>query len=197
MQTKTVVARILPIGLLLLTLSGCAAVVVGGATTGVAVAHDRRTAGTVVEDQEIEWRAMSMRRQDDELSEKSDVHIEVFNLQVLLTGQAENMQIVERFAQRVATIPRVRNVFNEVVVGAQSTFSESTADAWLTSRVKTALFGMGIEGFDPTRVTVTSSQGSVFLMGLLTPTEADAVVEKVRFISGVKRVVKLFEYLDQ
>jgi len=197
MQTKTVAARILPIGLLLLTLSGCAAVVVGGATTGVAVAHDRRTAGTVVEDQEIEWRTMSMRREDRELSEKSDVEIEVFNMQVLLTGQAENMEIVERFAQRVATIPRVRNVFNEVVVGAQSTFSESTADAWLTSRVKTALFGLGIDGFDPTRVTVTSSQGSVFLMGLLTPTEADAVVEKVRFISGVKRVVKLFEYIDQ
>ena len=197
MQKKTVAVRNLLIGLLALGLSGCAAVVVGGATTGVAVAHDRRTAGTVVEDQEIQWRAMGMRRDDRELAEKSDVSIEVFNLQVLLTGQAENMEIVEAFAQRVATIPRVRNVFNEVSVGAQSTFSESTADAWLTSRVKTSLFGLGIEGFDPTRVTVTSSQGSVFLMGLLTPTEADAVVEKVRFVSGVKRVVKLFEYLDE
>jgi osmotically-inducible protein OsmY len=63
--------------------------------------------------------------------------------------------------------------------------------------VKFALLDVGIEGFDPTRVEVTSSQGSVYLMGLLTPTEADAVTEKVRFVSGVKRVVKLFEYIEQ
>jgi osmotically-inducible protein OsmY len=56
---------------------------------------------------------------------------------------------------------------------------------------------VGIEGFDPTRVEVTSSQGSVYLMGLLTQPEADAVTEKVRFVSGVKRVVKLFEYIGQ
>jgi osmotically-inducible protein OsmY len=59
------------------------------------------------------------------------------------------------------------------------------------------MFGLGIEDFDFSRVNVTSSQGSVFLMGLLTPTEADAVVEKARFVRGVKRVVKLFEYIDE
>jgi osmotically-inducible protein OsmY len=55
---------------------------------------------------------------------------------------------------------------------------------------------VGIQGFDPLRVKVTSSLGTVYLMGLLTPEEADAVVEKVRYISGVKRVVRLFEYID-
>ena len=59
------------------------------------------------------------------------------------------------------------------------------------------LIVLGIEGFDPVRVKVTSSQGTVYLMGLLSAREADAVTEKVRFVSGVKRVVKLFEYLDQ
>ena len=96
----------------------------------------------------------------------------------------------------MAGIQRVRAVFNEVAVGAESTWSEATADAYLTARVKVALFSVKIDGFDPTRVTVTSSQGSVYLMGLLTPTEADAVTEEVRFVSGVKRVVKLFEYID-
>ncbi len=197
MRTKTLFARFFLIALLALGLSGCAAVVVTGTATAVAVAHDRRTTGTVVEDQEIEWRAMAMRREDRELVEKSNVNIDVFNMQILLTGQTENMQIVERFAQRVGTIRHVRGVFNEVEVAAQPTLSESTADALLTARVKTSMFGMGIEDFDFTRVHVTSAQGSVFLMGLLTPTEADAVVEEVRFVSGVKRVVKLFEYLDE
>lgn len=185
------------VGLLALVLGGCGAVVVGGAMTGAAIVHDRRTTGTVIEDQEILLRAMDLREQDEQLQELSNISIDAYNLQVLLTGQSENAEIVEAFSQRVAKIPRVRGVFNEVLVGPEATWGEATSDAYLTSRVKLALFDLGIEGFDPTRVEVTSSQGSVYLMGLLTPTEADAVTEKVRFVSGVKRVVKLFEYIDQ
>jgi len=197
MKRNAVITGKLLIGILALALSGCAAVVVGGAATGVAVAHDRRTTGTFVEDQEIFLKAFRIRNSDEDLKRRSNINIEVFNLQVLLTGQAENMDIVEAFRQRVAGIPRVRTVFNEVAEGAESTWSEATADAYLTSKVKVAMFSVKIKGFDPTRVHVTSSQGSVYLMGLLTPTEADAVTEEVRFVSGVKRVVKLFEYLNE
>jgi osmotically-inducible protein OsmY len=185
--------------LILLTaalLSGCGAIVVGGVATGAVVAHDRRSTGTFVEDQEILLRAIGMRNGDPAIQQNANVNIDVFNMQVLLTGQAENMPIVERFRDRVLTIPRVRGVFNEVSIGAESTWGEATADAYLTTKVKLALFDVAIEGFDPTRVHVTSSLGSVYLMGLLTPTEADAVTEKVRFVNGVKRVVKLFEYID-
>jgi osmotically-inducible protein OsmY len=196
MNAKMAAVRFLSIACFALALSGCGAVVVGGALTTAKVAHDRRTTGTFVEDQEILLKAISIRGNDAELQRKSNIGVDVFNLQVLLTGQAENMQIVEGFRQRVAAIPRVRTVFNEVAIGAESTWSEATADAYLTSKVKLSLFDIGIDGFDPTRVKVTSAQGSVYLMGLVTPTEADAVTEKVRFVSGVKRVVKLFEYID-
>ena len=197
MNRMILVARNLLIGLLALGLGGCGAVVVGGAVAGAAVVHDRRTTGTYVEDQEIFLRAAKLRDSNEELKQKTNINIDVYNLQVLLTGQAENMEIVEAFRQQVAAIPRVRTVFNEVMVGAEATWGEATADAYLTSKVKLALFGVKLEGFDPTRVQVTSSQGSVYLMGLLTPQEADAVTEEVRFVSGVKRVVKLFEYLEQ
>ena len=197
MNRVTTASRNLFICLLALGLSGCGAVVVGGVATGVAVVHDRRTTGTVVEDQGIFLKAITIRSEDEELKQKSNINIEVYNMQVLLVGQAENAALVESFVQRVATIPHVRNVYNEVTIGAESTWGESTSDAYLTSRVKVALFSVKLEGFDPTRVKVTSSLGSVYLMGLLTPTEADAVTEEVRFVSGVKRVVKLFEYLDE
>ncbi len=189
--------RGLTIGLLALLLGGCGAAGVGGAVTGAAVAHDRRTTGTFVEDQEIYLRAITIRNRDAELKQKTNINVDVFNLRVLLTGQAENMAIVERYRAQLAQIPRVRAVLNEVTVGAESTWGEATADAYLTSKVKVALFGVKIEGFDPTRVKVSSSLGSVYLMGLLTPTEADAVTEEVRFVSGVKRVIKLFEYIDE
>ncbi len=197
MKGMKAASRNLLIGLLALGLSGCGAVVVGGAATGVAVAHDRRTTGTVVEDQGIFLKAITMRREDPELKQKSNINVDFYNMQVLLTGQAENAALVESYVQRVAAIPHVRNVYNEVTIGAESTWGEATSDAYLTSRVKVALFNVKLSGFDPTRVKVTSSLGSVYLMGLLTPSEADAVTEEVRFVSGVKRVVKLFEYLQE
>ena len=88
------------------------------------------------------------------------------------------MEIVESFSQRVAIIPGVRTVFNEVAVGAAPTLPGGTSDAYLTARVKVELFNVKIPNFDPTRVKVSSSQGSVYLMGLLTPTEAHAVTEQ-------------------
>lgn len=196
MTFKSSVTRGLTITILAAFLTGCGAVVVGGVVAGAKVAHDRRTTGTFIEDQSILIKAISMRDEDPELSQRANINLSAFNMQVLFTGQAENMAIVERFRDRVLTIPKVRGVLNEVTIGAESTWSEATADAYLTSKVKLALFGVEIEGFDPSRVKVVSSLGSVYLMGLLTPTEADAVTEKARFVSGVKRVVKLFEYID-
>jgi osmotically-inducible protein OsmY len=160
------------------------------------VAHDRRTTGTQVEDQGILLKAIQLRGDDPEISRLTNIDITVFNMQVLLTGQAQNPQIVDTFQRQVAGITNVRRVFNEVVIGAESTLGEATSDAYLTTRVKLALFDVDIDGFDPTRVKVTSSQGSVYLMGLLTAAEAEAVTDTVRFVSGVKRVVKLFEYIE-
>jgi osmotically-inducible protein OsmY len=196
MKLNSAFARGISIAVLAALLTGCGAIVVGGIAAGAKVAHDRRTTGTFVEDQNILLKAIEMRDQDPELQQNANVNLSAFNLQVLFTGQAENMAVVERFRDRVLTIPRVRTVLNEVTIGAESTWSEATADAYLTSKVKLALFSVDIENFDPTRVKVISSLGSVYLMGLLTPAEADAVTEVARFVSGVKRVVKLFEYID-
>ena len=195
-HTSRISLRILIALVITSLLSGCAAIVVGAGTTGATVAHDRRTTGTYVEDKAILLKALQMRRQDEVLQKNSNISIEVYNLQILLTGQAIDADIVARFRDKLLKIDRVKHVYNEVTVGAEGTWSEAAADTLLTSRVKVELFNVGIQGFDPLRVKVTSSLGTVYLMGLLTPEEADAVVEKVRYISGVKRVVRLFEYID-
>jgi osmotically-inducible protein OsmY len=194
-QTTRLSIRLFLALLVISFLSGCAAVVVGAGTTGATVAHDRRTTGTYVEDKAILLKALQMRSQDETLQKNSNISIEVYNLQILLTGQALDADIVARFRDRLTQIDRVRHVYNEVTVGAEGTWSEAAADTYLTSRVKVEMFSVGIQGFDPLRVKVTSSLGTVYLMGLVTPEEADAVVEKVRYISGVKRVVRLFEYI--
>ncbi len=189
--------RLLSLSLVaLLGLNACAPLVVGGAAaTGATVAHDRRTAGTILEDKNIYLKAAELRDQNPAIAEHSNIAITSYNLQVLLTGQAESAAISRQLADEIARLPRVRKVFNEVKIGAEGTWGEATADAYTTSRVKLALFDTGLKDFDPTRVKVVTSLGTVYLMGLLTPEEADAVTEKVRYVSGVKHVVRLFEYI--
>jgi len=186
---------LLPLLLAVPLLGGCAAAVVGGVATTAAVVHDRRTAGTFVEDQGIYFKAVSLRQQDAEIRQKSNIGITVYNMQVLLTGQAASDEISRRLANQIAQTPKVRKVYNEVVTAAEGTWTDAADDMYLTSKVKLSLFDVDIDGFDPTRVQVTTSLDTVYLMGLLTRDEAQAVTDKVRYLSGVKRVVALFEYL--
>jgi osmotically-inducible protein OsmY len=195
-MSKTLAAAL---GGLLLSglLGGCAAVVIGGAGAGVSVAHDRRTAGTYVEDQEIELRAFRLLYDHPEIKDRSSISTTSYNLTVLLTGQAKDAEVAASFAKLVAQLPRVRQVHNEVVVGPESTLEEEANDTYLTSKVKYAMLEVKVPEFDPTRVKVITSQATVYLMGLVTAAEADAAVEKARRVSGVKRVVRVFEVVPQ
>jgi osmotically-inducible protein OsmY len=176
-------------------LSGCPTMIVGGAAQTAAVAHDRRTTGTYIGDSEIEISAFRLLQQNPDIKDRSNISTTSYNLVVLLTGQAADEQTSARFAELVARLPNVKRVHNEVVVGPETGIADDSSDAYVTSKVKLALFEVKVPGFDPTRAKVVTSQGVVYLMGLLTPAESDAVVEKVRRVSGVKRVVKVFETL--
>lgn len=191
------IATLIASALLLLLLQGCAsAVLVGGTATGGTVAHDRRSAGAALDDQIIELKVLTQLQQDQELSRHSSVSATSYNHVVLLTGQAENEHYRDRFHRSVADVPKVRKVIDEVQIAPGTSISESSQDAYLTSKVKLELFSIKLEGFDPSRVKVVTERGTVYLMGLLTAQEASAVVEMVRYIRGVKKVVKVFEYIQ-
>jgi osmotically-inducible protein OsmY len=178
------------------TLQGCTpAVVGGGAAVGASAVHDRRTVGTSLEDQNIEIKALHMKLQDPQLKDHMSVSVTSYNMVVLLTGQAASADLSERYASMVGNIQRVRRVVNEIEVGSSQSLLEGSGDSYLTAKVKVKLFDIKVPGFDPTRVKVVTERGVVYLMGLVSYQEADLVVEKVRNIRGVNKVVKVFEYL--
>lgn len=186
-----------PVLLLCLAASACAPLVVGGAAaTTASVAHDRRTTGSVVEDRAIHSRVVRALREDAELHDNSHINTSVFNGMVLLSGETPNESFRARAGEIARTRAKVRRVYNELTIAAPSSMMTRSSDLWITTKVKSALFGVKIEGFDPSRVKVVSENGTVFLMGLLYHAEADAAVAEAQQISGVQRVVKLFEYLD-
>jgi osmotically-inducible protein OsmY len=178
-------------------IQGCTPAVVGGVVaTGAMVVHDRRAAGVNMEDQNIELKAIRLRLEDEELKNHTKISATSYNFVVLLTGQAETEELQQRYEDIVSKIPNVKRVVNEVEIGPMASMGEKSSDYYITSKVKVKLFNVKLQGFDPTRVKVVTERGSVYLMGLLTEQEADAVVEVVRFVSGVKRVVKVFEYVE-
>ncbi len=185
------------VALLCLLNSGCAPVVVGGAVaTTASVGHDRRTTGAVVEDRAIFTRVLRALNDDKQLYENSHINISVFNGWVLLSGETPTEAFRARAGEITRQQEKVRRVFNELVIAAPSSMMSRSSDTWITTKVKSALLGVKLEGFDPTRVKIVTESGTVYLLGLVYHREADATVAKAQEISGVQRVVKLFEYLD-
>lgn len=178
-------------------LSGCPGAVLVGGGTAVTAAHDRRTMGSFVEDSNIELKVYNAISKDEELKNSSHISVTSYNGIVLLSGETPTADMRARAESYARNVEKVRKVQNELVIASPASMSAATSDTWITTKVKTNLFKVkGHEGFDPTRVKVVTENGTVFLMGILTHSEADAVVEVVRNIAGVQRVVKIFEYID-
>ncbi|SFW33241.1 BON domain-containing protein [Nitrosovibrio sp. Nv17] len=186
----------LVLALLLPLLPGCApliaAGVVSGVGTGVAISQDRRTSGTFVEDEGIEIK--SGRRIGEKFG--SDVHVNVtsFNRNVLLTGEAPSDQAREEIGMLVGKVENVRGVVNEMVVAAPSSYASRSNDTLITSKVKSRFLDIG--GFQANHVKVVTENGVVFLLGVVNRKEAASAAGIASSTSGVRKVVKVFEYLD-
>lgn len=188
--------RLVALLLLLPMLGGCLAAVVGaGAATGAAV-HDRRSVGTVIDDQALQIAIIDRIYTERDRFGGTRIKCVVHNGVALLIGEVFDDALKARAGERAFELQGVKRVVNELAIGEPPGAWRRGADATLTSRVKTALIGVDLPGFDASRVNVTSVRGEVYLMGLVSRAEADAAVETVRHMRGVARVVKVFEYTD-
>lgn len=188
---------LLAVTLLTSLLGGCAAVVVTGAATGANAAHDRRSLGAYIDDEGIELKTRLAITEDKEIYSQVHVNIISVNGVVLLVGQAPTEALRMKIEDITRGIEKVRVVHNEITIAAPNSYMTRSSDSLITAKVKGSLFGIkGHDGFDPTRVKVVTENGMVYLMGILYRSEADSVATKASRVSGVQKVVKLFEYLD-
>ncbi len=176
-------------------LQGCAPMIIGGTAMGVSMLHDRRDSATVLDDKQIVFHIQGQISEDKSLGEHASIGVTSYNRVVLLTGQAETPAIKARIAAIAQAAPKVKRLVDEVSVGPRASLGEESNDAYITSQVKVALFSIQITDFDPSRIKVVTEQKVVYLMGLVTAEEAAATVEQARYVSGVKQVIRLFEYV--
>ena len=179
---------------LLTQLQGCAApILVAGAAGGATIANDHRSSRSMVDDQVIETKTKDKIYADAEISKKIHINITSYNGVVLLTGETLSRSLRTRAINIARNIDKVRRVHNEIRVADLTSFSSRTNDSWITSKVKTQMFAA--KGFKSSQIKVTTEAGTVYIMGLVTKKAGNQAAEIARNVSGVKRVVKLFEYI--
>ena len=186
---KPILALALLTGVLLL--QGCAAVAGGAAGTAKA-SGDRRTLGAQWDDQTIELKAANLLADNKPLSAASKISVYSNNGRVLLVGQTPSDAYKQEAGRIVSRIEGVRHVYNELRLGNPVSIGVRSNDTWITSKVRADM--LGTKNFDSAKVKVVTENGEVFLIGLVTRQEGDQAVEIARHVSGVKQVIKAFEF---
>jgi osmotically-inducible protein OsmY len=174
-------------------LSGCAALVVGGAVGTALVVSDRRTAGTQLEDQNIELKALTRIRET--VGERGHISATSYNRQVLLTGEVASEADRTALEQAIGRIEGVRSIVNELAVMGASSMTARSNDLILTSKVKASF--IDAKDLHATAVKVVTERGVVYLMGRVTEREATRATELARGVSGVQKVVRVFEVISE
>ncbi len=190
--------RFLFVGLALVTalsgLSACAPLIIGGAMLGsTLMVTDRRTSGTQIDDQAIELKVLS--RVKEVVGDRGHVSATSFNRMVLITGEVPTEADKIAVEQGIARIENVRSTVNELAVAGSTTLTSRSNDTLLTSKVKASF----VDARDvlSNAFKVVTERGTVYLMGRVTEREATRASDLARSVSGVQKVVRVFEIVSE
>ncbi len=183
--------------LLCAALSGCALplvplVVGGGMVGGGLIATDRRTTGTQIEDESIELKAAARAR---ELATLGRISMTSYNRLVLITGEVPGEPEKAAIEKAVARVENVRGVVNELAVTDNATIRSRSSDAVLIAKVKATF--VDAKDLQANALKVVSDRGIVYLMGRVTEREASRAADLARAVSGVEKVVRVFDILSE
>lgn len=177
----------------LASLSACAPLIVGGAVMTGVVATDRRTAGTLVEDESIEIKVASAVR--TEMGERIHLNVTSFNRQVLLSGEVRTAADKERAEKLAQSQENVNSVVNDLAVMPVSSLTQRSKDTVTTGRVKAAF--VDAKDLQVNAFKVVTERGIVYLMGRVTAREAKRATDITRSIGGVTKVVRVFDEISE
>jgi osmotically-inducible protein OsmY len=175
------------------SVSGCVGLAMGGAAIGAMSASDRRTIGAQTEDASINAKAELKMHQIT--GENGHINVTSYNRKVLLTGEVRDEAMKQAAEREVRAIANVVSVINELEIAGPSSYTSRSSDALITTKVKTSLVDM--KTVSANSFKVTTERGVVYLMGLVTQREGNIAADVAKGVSGVQRVVKIFEYISE
>lgn len=152
-----------------------------------------RTMGMVVEDSNIETKIGGNLLKADPRFRENPIKVASYNGVVLLAGTVADHDMIEKAVSIAKRMRGVRNVHTELQVGPAQPWQGTGNDAWIQSKIKTIMYAT--RDFPASRIKVITEGGVVYLMGLVTEREGDEAVNIIKDVSGIRRIVKIFEYI--
>lgn len=183
------------ISLILLTmfsLQGCIeTAIVASAVTAVSSANDPRSVGSQIDDNNIELKAMVKLMKDNEISDQTNINVISYNGHVLVVGQAPTQVLIDRIESQLNEIPNITKIHNQIKIGPKAGVGSKAKDVWITTKVKTEL--LTDDTIKGNSIKVVTENKEVYLMGLVSPEQANKAAVLASKISGVERVIKVFQ----
>ncbi|HEX2530586.1 MAG TPA: BON domain-containing protein [Burkholderiaceae bacterium] len=180
-------------GAVAVSLQGCIEMAVGTAVVGTLAATDRRTFGAQTEDKAILLKGET--RIPRLVGDAGHVNVTSFNRKVLLTGEVKDDAMKQTVEREVSAIEGVQSVVNELEIAGPSSLTSRSSDSLITTKVKASF--VDTKDLYANAIKVTTERGIVYLMGRVTPREGELAGEVARGVSGVQKVVKVFEYITE
>ena len=176
-----------------MSLQGCVEMVVGSAVVGTFAATDRRTFGSQTEVKAIVIKGET--RISRLLDKNGHVNVNSFNRRVLLTGEVIDENAKSAAEREMRAVEGVSAVTNELIIGPVSNYTARSNDTLITTKVKATF--VDAKDVSANAFKVVTEAGVVFLMGRVTQREGNHAADLASSISGVRKVVKVFEYITE
>jgi outer membrane protein OmpA-like peptidoglycan-associated protein/osmotically-inducible protein OsmY len=151
--------------------------------------QDRRTPSAQTQDQALEAKLRSLLTLLG--GGNARINATTYNGRVLLTGVTGIEADIPVFEKTVGVTPGVRSVINEIRVASTATLLTPGEDTELAAKVKAAL--ANTPDLQARAVHVVVDNQVVYLMGLVTADEGARAARSASLVSGVRKVVKVFE----
>ena len=174
-------------------LSACGVLAVGGVAAGASIMADRRTPGVLAIDSGIELEANAALAK--KFGDSAHINVTSFNQKVLLTGEVKDADIKGEAGAYVKAMKNARSVFNELVIGPNSTYTARANDSYLESKIKTQM--IFTDKLPSNSMTIVAEGTSIYLMGILTQNEADLAKKVASNTNGVKDVYVYFDIISE
>ena len=174
-------------------LQGCEVLAVGALAGGSAlVAVDRRTSGAQLEDKAIEIKASQRAR--ELLGDRGNVNVTSYNRAVLLSGEVPNEADRAAIEKAAREVENTKGVVNELVVGFPSSLADRAGDSLIAGKIRAKF--IDADDLSASAFKITVERGVVYLMGLVTDAESRRATQVAASVSGVKKVVRVFEIIS-
>lgn len=177
------------------SLQGCIFVVGAAAgAAGIAAVYDHKKVRTTLEDTTVLNEICRQIARQHHLRMESHIDVTVFNGVVLLSGQTPNPAWRDEVDRIAKSVPDVVRVYNQITIQGPTSSLTRTSDHWVTTKVKSLM--VANEDLKSRNIKVVTENGVVYLMGVVSRQQADIAADIAREVTGVQRVVKVFQYTN-